>query len=545
MDNIKITYNNKTDEFPRGITVLEVSKKYSKYYKYDILAANVNDVIVSLNYVLDEDATIDFYDVSSNEGNKVYERTAILILSKAILDEYREQVRIEHSIDKGIFCALSNMTPKKLDVIKNRMHEIIEESVEIQKLNINRIKVIKYYELRKMYDKVNLLKYLSNTYITIYKLDNIYDYMYGEMAINTSYVKDFNLEYINKDGFVLMLPFTYNNNKVNKYVHHEKFFNSVMEYIDWSDKIGIRNVSDINKMLAEGKWNDLIFMSEATYNKNLLDISETISKNEDIKMVLIAGPSCSGKTTTSKKLEMFLESKGLNPVALSVDDYFKERIDTPLDEDGNKDYESINAIDTELFNDQLSRLLKGEEVILPTYNFITGQKEFKRRLKLKENAILIIEGLHSLNDELTKTIDKKNKYRIYISPLTCLNLDNHNRLNTTDNRLLRRLVRDNLRRGYNASETLDSWKRVRKGETEYVFPYQDKSDIVLNTSLIYEMNVLKVYAEPLLFSVNESDPNYIEAIRLINLLRMILPMPSASIPLDSVMREFIGNGCFE
>ena len=545
MDNIKITYNNKTDEFPRGITVLEVSKKYSKYYKYDILAANVNDVIVSLNYVLDEDATIDFYDVSSNEGNKVYERTAILILSKAILDEYREQVRIEHSIDKGIYCALNNMTPKKLDVIKNRMHEIIEESVEIQKLNINRIKVIKYYELRKMYDKVNLLKYLSNTYITIYKLDNIYDYMYGEMAINTSYVKDFNLEYINKDGFVLMLPFTYDNNKVNKYVHHEKFFNSVMEYIDWSDKIGIRNVSDINKMLAEGKWNDLIFMSEATYNKNLLDISETISKNEDIKMVLIAGPSCSGKTTTSKKLEMFLESKGLNPVALSVDDYFKERIDTPLDEDGNKDYESINAIDTELFNDQLSRLLKGEEVILPTYNFITGQKEFKRRLKLKENAILIIEGLHSLNDELTKTIDKKNKYRIYISPLTCLNLDNHNRLNTTDNRLLRRLVRDNLRRGYNASETLDSWKRVRKGETEYVFPYQDKSDIVLNTSLIYEMNVLKVYAEPLLFSVNESDPNYIEAIRLINLLRMILPMPSASIPLDSVMREFIGNGCFE
>lgn len=545
MDNIKITYNNKTDEFPRGITVLEVSKKYSKYYKYDILAANVNDVIVSLNYVLDEDATIDFYDVSSNEGNKIYERTAILILSKAILDEYREQVRIEHSIDKGIYCALSNMTPNKLDVIKNRMHEIIEESVEIQKLNINRIKVIKYYELRKMYDKVNLLKYLSNTYITIYKLDNIYDYMYGEMAINTSYVKDFNLEYINKDGFVLMLPFTYDNNKVNKYVHHEKFFNSVMEYIDWSDKIGIRNVSDINKMLAEGKWNDLIFMSEATYNKNLLDISETISKNEDIKMVLIAGPSCSGKTTTSKKLEMFLESKGLNPVALSVDDYFKERIDTPLDEDGNKDYESINAIDTELFNDQLSRLLKGEEVILPTYNFITGQKEFKRRLKLKENAILIIEGLHSLNDELTKTIDKKNKYRIYISPLTCLNLDNHNRLNTTDNRLLRRLVRDNLRRGYNASETLDSWKRVRKGETEYVFPYQDKSDIVLNTSLIYEMNVLKVYAEPLLFSVNESDPNYIEAIRLINLLRMILPMPSASIPLDSVMREFIGNGCFE
>ena len=369
--------------------------------------------------------------------------------------------------------------------------------------------------------------------------------MYGEMALNTSYITDFNLEYVNDSGFALMLPFTYDDNKVNNYTHHEKLFNSVMDYVEWSNKIGMRNVSDLNEMLSKGKWNDLIFMSEALYNKNLLDIAKTIATNKDIKMVLIAGPSCSGKTTTSKKLAMFLESEGLNPVALSVDDYFKERIETPVDENGFKDYESIDAIDTNLFNEQLNKLINGEEVVIPTYNFIKGEKEYKNKLKLKENGILIIEGLHSLNDELTKTIPSNNKYRIYISPLTSLNLDNHNRLNTTDNRLLRRIVRDNLTRGYNASDTLESWQRVRKGETKYVFPYQDKSDIVLNTSLIYEMNVLKVYAEPLLFSVDSSDPNYMEAIRLVNLLRMILPMPSTSIPLDSVMREFIGNGCFE
>lgn len=545
MDEITVIYNKEKKHYKKGISLLEISKDYEKLYQHKILAAKVNNSIEPLTYQLEEDAEIDFYDMSSNIGNKIYERTAILVLSKAVLDEYREQVRIEHSIDKGIYCTINNLTVEKLKTIKNRMKEIIEESHPIEKLNISRIKAIKYYETRKMYDKVNLLKYLSNSYVTIYKLDNIYDYMYGEMALNTSYITDFNLEYVNDSGFALMLPFTYDDNKVNNYTHHEKLFNSVMDYVEWSNKIGMRNVSDLNEMLSKGKWNDLIFMSEALYNKNLLDIAKTIATNKDIKMVLIAGPSCSGKTTTSKKLAMFLESEGLNPVALSVDDYFKERIETPVDENGFKDYESIDAIDTNLFNEQLNKLINGEEVVIPTYNFIKGEKEYKNKLKLKENGILIIEGLHSLNDELTKTIPSNNKYRIYISPLTSLNLDNHNRLNTTYNRLLRRIVRDNLTRGYNASDTLESWQRVRKGETKYVFPYQDKSDIVLNTSLIYEMNVLKVYAEPLLFSVDSSDPNYMEAIRLVNLLRMILPMPSTSIPLDSVMREFIGNGCFE
>ena len=286
-------------------------------------------------------------------------------------------------------------------------------------------------------------------------------------------------------------------------------------------------------------------MSEATYNKALLDVACEIEKKGSVKMVLIAGPSCSGKTTTSKKLQMFLEGRGLKPVVLSLDDYFKERDETPLDENGFKDFESVNAIDGELFDKQMKEMLEYKEVCIPTFNFITGKKEYKKKIKLDKDSILIIEGLHSLNDDITKSIPKENKYKIYISPLTGINIDNHNRLRTTDNRLLRRMVRDNLTRGYTASQTLESWSRVRSGETKYVFPYQDSADVVLNTSLIYEISVLKVYAEPLLYSVSEDDINYDAAIRLINILRMILPMPSSSIPLDSVLREFIGNSCFE
>jgi uridine kinase len=424
------------------------------------------------------------------------------------------------------------------------MREIVSTNYPIEKLNMNRLKMINYYQQMKQYDKAELLKYISNTFITIYRLDDVYDYMYGEMAINTSYIKYFNLEYLDDDGCVLMLPFTYDDNKVSYYVHHKKLFNSIMDYLNWSHKIGISNFPDINRLLTEGKWTDLVLMCESNQNKKLMDIAHDIATNKR-KIVLISGPSCSGKTTTSKKLKLFLEGEGVKAYMLSVDDYFKERDETPLDENGHKDYESIRAVDTKLFNKQMTQLLDGEEVLLPTYNFVTGKKEYSNKLKMNKTDILIIEGLHSLNDSLTDEISSDKKYRIYISPLTCLNLDNHNRLNTTDNRLLRRIVRDYQTRGYNASQTLECWDRVRRGETKYIFPYQDSADVVLNTSLSYEISALKVYAEPLLFSVKDDDPNYKEAIRLINMLRMILPMPSEGIPLDSIMREFIGNGCFD
>ena len=545
MDSVNIAFRGNIYKFPKNISLLEVSKNFSNQYKNEILVGRINKNIEPLDYLLTENCDIDFYDLSSFIGNKVYERSAILILVKAVKDILNEEVKVQHSIDKGIYCTINNLDLNKTNLILNRMREIVNNNMPIEKLTANRLKTMQYYNYVNMKDKEELLKYISNTYITIYKLDNIYDYMFGEMVLSTGYIKEFNLEYIKDNGCVLMFPFIFGDNKLTKYIHHNKLFDATIDYLNWSHKVGINTVADLNKKLAEGNWNDLVFISETMYNKTLIDIAKTISENKNIRIVLISGPSCSGKTTTSKKLRIYLEAQGLKPHAISVDNYFKERDETPLDSNGNKDFESINAVDINLFNEQLNKLLNYEEVTIPTFNFITGKKEYKNKLKLSQNGILIIEGLHSLNDSLTSTIGSDKKYKIYMSPLTSINLDNHNRLSTSDNRLIRRIVRDNQKRGYNASETLDQWKRVRSGETNFVFPYQDSADIVINTSLIYEMSVLKVYAEPLLFSVKENDPNYVEAIRLINELRMILPMPGSSIPLDSIIREFIGNSCFE
>lgn len=545
MDSVNITFHGNMYKFPKNISLLEVSKNFSNQYKNEILVGKINTDIEPLNTLLTENCDIDFYDLSSFIGNKVYERSAILILVKAVKDVLNEEVKVEHSIDKGIYCTINNLDLNKTNAILNRMKEIVNNNMPIEKLTANRLKTMQYYNCVNMKDKEELLKYISNTYITIYKLDNVYDYMFGEMVLSTGYIKEFYLEYIKDNGCVLMFPFIFGDNKLNKYVHHNKLFDATIDYLNWSHKVGINTVADLNKKVADGNWNDLIFISETMYNKTLIDIAKTISENKNIRIILISGPSCSGKTTTSKKLRIYLEAQGLNPHAISVDDYFKERDETPLDSNGNKDFESINAVDVNLFNEQLNKLLNYEEVNIPTFNFITGKKEYKNKLKLSQNGILIIEGLHSLNDSLTSTISSDKKYKIYMSPLTSINLDNHNRLSTSDNRLIRRIVRDNQKRGYNASETLDQWKRVRSGETNFVFPYQDSADVVINTSLIYEMSVLKVYAEPLLFSVKENDPNYVEAIRLINELRMILPMPGSNIPSDSIIREFIGNSCFE
>ena len=545
MDNVIITYKNKKYEFLKGTKLIEVSKTFEKDYKYTILGARINTDIVSLNTTLIENCELEFFDISSFIGNKIYERSAILIFVKAVKDVMDKKVRVEFSIDKGIYCKIEGLTIESMKQIEEKMREIVLKNYPIERIEVNRMKARKYYNDIGWNDKCDLLNYISNTTITMYRLSNVYDYMYGEMVPSTSYINEFKLEFLNESGCILMLPAPFNGNTVTDYVHHDKLYNAISEYTDWSSKIGITNIADLNKQLSAGKWNDLIFMCEAIQNEKLLSISRSIHDNKNIKMVLISGPSCSGKTTTSKKLQLFLKGCGLKPTVIGIDDFYKEREETPLDEFGNKDYESINALDTELFNNHLTKLLNGEEVVMPSYNFITGKKEYKNKLKMEKDGILIIEGLHSLNKILTSKIDDDKKYNIYISPLTIINIDDHNRLNTSDNRILRRMVRDNLRRGYNASETLESWKRVREGETKYVFPYQDNADVVLNTSLLYEMSVLKVFVEPLLFSVKEDDPNYNEAMRLINILRVILPMPSVGIPLDSIMREFIGNGCFE
>ena len=427
------------------------------------------------------------------------------------------------------------------------MRKIVEEDLVFTKLSVSRLDAMHFFKKRNQMDKVKVLKYISNTYINLYKLDNLYDYFYGQMAYSTKSIDSFKLTYIKGNGFVLSYPDVYNPECTLDYKHHNMIFNTFLDYTRWGNNIGISNAADLNALVSTGEFERLIHLAEAYYNSQLAYVAEQIHQNKDnIKLVLIAGPSSSGKTTTSKKLEVYLQSRGIHTHQISIDDYFVNKIDTPLDEHGQLDLESLRAVDVDLFNRHLTQLLEGEKVLLPQYNFITGEREYKNKwLQIGENDIIIIEGLHGLNEELTLSHERKNKYKIYISPLTQLNIDNHNRIYTSDTRKLRRIVRDNRHRGYSASDTLKLWSNIRNGEEKYIFPFQDDADIVINSALIYELGVLKTYAEPLLFSVEENDEMYAEALRLINFLRNLLPIPSDSVPGDSVLREFIGGSYFK
>ncbi len=366
------------------------------------------------------------------------------------------------------------------------------------------------------------------------------------MVPSTKYLDSFSLNYIDENGFVMCYPDIFNPECVLSYTHHKKLFDKFLEYTTWGRKINISNAADLNEIVSLGNYSDLIRLSETYYDSQISKIADKIYENsKNIKVVLIAGPSSSGKTTTSKKLEVYLRSKGLIPHQISIDDYFVNRENTPRDEDGELDFESVDAIDINLFNKHLLSILDGEKVLLPQYNFILGKREYKNKwLQLKENDIIIIEGLHALNDILTMSIGPNNKFKIYISPLTQLNIDNHNYIRTTDTRKLRRIIRDNKYRGHSASQTLEMWSKIKRGEEKYIFPYQDNVDAIINSALVYEIGVLKTYAEPLLFSVSEDDPMYPEALRLINFLRNFLPIPSDDVPNDSILREFIGGSVF-
>ena len=425
------------------------------------------------------------------------------------------------------------------------MFNLVKEDLSFTRVSVARIDAIKYFKKEKQMDKVRVLKYISNSYVTLYRLDDVYDYFFGEMAYSTKDIDDFKLTYINEKGFVLAYPNIYNPECTLDYVHHKLIFDKFLDYTNWGKAIGIETAADLNEVVSRGKYNEIIRLAEAHYESQLAEISEAINEKKDnVKLVLLAGPSSSGKTTTAKKLAVYLQSKGFRTHSISIDDYFYDRKDTPKKENGDYDFESIKAIDMDLFNKQLNKLLEGEKVLLPEYNFVLGKKEYKKHFQIKEKDIIIIEGLHALNDELTMAIEDKYKYKIYISPLTQLNVDNHNRIHTSDTRRLRRIIRDNKYRGHMAAETLKMWKDIREGEEKYIFPYQDSADIVINTALVYELGILKTYAEPLLFSVPEDDEVYPEALRLINFLRNFLPIPSDEVPRDSILREFIGGSGF-
>lgn len=538
-------------EFEEGTTFKTISEHFQKYYKYDILVAKVDNEIVDLNNKLTKNCKIDFFDRSSELGNSTYSRTLRLMLVYAVFNlyEHKAKMTIQFSMDNGFYCTIDNMdiTTEELDKITTELNRIKESNYEIEKTTVSRLDAIKYLNMYGKTDKVNMLKYISNTYISLYRIGEYYDYFYGRMAYSTGQINSFKLNYINSNGFVLSFPTLKEPERTRDYVHYEKLFNKFIEYTKWSNKAYIKNAADLNFVVSQAKSVELINIVEAFYNNQIFMASEEIYKKKDtVKIVLIAGPSSSGKTTTAKKLDIYLKTKGFHTYPIEVDNYYLDIDKRAKDENGELDFESLDAIDVDLFNDNLSRLLKGEEVELPKYNFVKGKREYNGNvLKLGSNDIIIIEGLHALNDKLTASIDQSKKYKIYISPLVTINLDDYNYVHTTDVRKLRRIVRDSKTRGYNASETLNRWSSISAGEYQNIFGFQETADAIINSTLLYEMGILKTYAEPLLFNMSEDDPQYPEAMRLINILRNFLPIPSDDVPKDSILREFIGGSCFE
>ena len=548
----KVTFRgNEVVEFEEGTTYKAISEHFKHNYNYDILVAKVNNNLVDLSDTLNKRCNIDFYDRSTSVGSNVYMRSARFILILAVRNILGPTAEIitEHSMDRGIFCTIRNAKINKdiVNKIYKEMKAIVEDDYMFTKLSVSRLDAIKYFKKINQMDKVNVLKYISNTYINLYRINDMYDYFHGRMAYSTKQINEFKLTYTGEDGFVLSLPDVDNPECTLDYVHHEKVFNTFLEYTKWGRILGVENAADLNRVVSQAKIGELINLAEAHYDGQLAEIADEIyTSKKNIKLILIAGPSSSGKTTTSKKLDIYLRSKGFITHPIALDDYFIDINKRPLDENGKPDFESVRALDIELFNKNLSDLLDGKKVNMPTFNFVLGKREYNSNyLQLGEKDIIIVEGLHALNDELTMSINKNQKYKIYIAPLTQMNIDHHNHVHTSDIRKLRRIVRDSKTRGYGARDTLRMWPEIKKGERENIFRFQDDADIVVNSSMIYEVGVLKTYVEPLLFNVSEDDPEYPEALRLINFLRNFLPIPSDDVPPDSVLREFIGGSCFK
>lgn len=550
METIIVTLQNgKKLEYKKDIKLYEVLENLKDDLPFDILIAKYRNEFINYNDSLTKNGTLELFDINTSLGNRTYERALTIVFKMAVYEVLGADTKVivRHSLDKGIYIDIDKkITKDKLELIKVVMKDKIAKQIPFTKIETTIQEATEYFKNIKRKDLVKTLFYNKSNYITLYKFENTYHYVLGLLPNDSGVLKYFDLTLLEGKGIVLRYPSIYNNGKIVKYTHHDNLFNSLEEYAEWGRILNINNLGDLNDSIVNTKPGELINLSESIQDYKLLKIAEAIKqKSKDIKIILMSGPSSSGKTTTARKLSLYLKTLGLNPIALSLDDYFLDREETPLDENGNYDFESLRAIDTKLFNNQISKMLKGSKVITPTFDFVKGKKTFKNAIKLEEKDILIIEGLHCLNDALLESIPRKNKYKIYISPLPFLNIDNDNRISMTDLRLLRRMVRDNRVRGYSPSQTLKSWADVRKGEEKYIFPFQDEADTIFNSTLAYELAVLKTYAEPLLFTVQEDDPEYDTALRLLQLLKFVLPMPSQDVPSVSILREFIGGSYFE
>lgn len=548
LENIKITVQGIEKEVPAGTTLLQLSKEFAQKFRFPILLARVNNSYKELSYPINNEATIEFLDLKTRIGNRTHIAGLTFLLLVAVKELYgpKANIIVQHSLDKGIYIETTFPISETLvKSIAKKMVHLVEQDLAITKVSIERVAAIRYFESIGDIAKANIMKYNTNTHITLYRIGSYYNYFYQYMPTSTEMLRDFKLTYLNDQGFILQFPTVYGDNQIKEYVHHPHMFQVFQECRDWAKLMKVETVADLNRVVSSNKIDDLIRIDETLQSNRLLNVAKQIvSLKKDKKIVLLAGPSSSGKTTTTAKLCMYLRSFGLNPKMISMDDYFLDRGEGPKNKAGEDDFECFEAVDNELMGEQISKLLKGDTVLTPVYNFIFGKKEFVKEMKLEKNDILLIEGIHALNPQVLEKVPAKNKFKIYLSALTELNIDYQNRFATTDNRLLRRIIRDSRTRGYGVENTLKMWPNVRMGEEKYIFPYQDEADVTINTALIYELGVLKTYVEPLLYSVDEDSEYYEEAKRLLNLFRLILPIPSETIPSDSIIREFIGGSCF-
>lgn len=515
----------------------------------EVIAVIIDNDITELSTKLKEDTKMKLIKIKDRMGAKIYRSGLKFLYITAIKELFGRNTNVEllHSLDKGIYTRINlELNNTMVDEIKAKMHELVKEDIRITKVVTSRKEAISYFNSVKEYEKSLTYKQMTGEMLTLYSMLDYYNYFYTKMPYSTKILTSFDLTLTTDKGVMLEYPSTFDM-KIPEYTHMPQVLNVFDNYAVWAEKLGVKYVSEVNNVVINGKIKEFIELNEIKQNNDLLEIANKIQNNiNDIKIVLIAGPSSSGKTTTCKKLALYLKSKGLNPFTLSTDDFFKDRKDTPKNEKGEYEYDIPEAIDIDLFNEKLDALLKGEETTLPTYNFLTGEKEYKHPpVSLKNRDLLIVEGIHTLNELLTSKIPRENKLKIYISPFTPLGLDRHNHVSTVDLRLIRRIVRDARTRGYNAVDTLKSWRNVRISEEKYIFPYQKEADIVLNTALIYELGILKTFAVPLLYNVNYKSEYYTEAKRIINFLKIFLNIPESALPETALLREFVGGGYFE
>ncbi len=551
-DKIKIFINDIEYEYPSNTTLLEISRDFQKDYKEQIILAFANNKLRELFKRAADNSHIRFVTTAEDAGGKTYMRGMILVMLKAFYAEFGtenvDKVSIEYTIGNGLYCDYAGKIPitkERIQAVKKRMQDIVERDIPFIKRSIGTDDAIELFRHYRMYDKEKLFRYRRVSKANIYNLDGFEDYYYGYMPPSSGMLKYFNLiEY--DTGFLLILPKKKMPTVVEAFTPQVKLFETLKEANQWAKMLEIPNVGALNDVIAQGKMNELILVQEALQEKKISDIAEMIKASGKSKFIMIAGPSSSGKTTFSYRLSIQLKAHGLKPHPIAVDNYFVDREKTPKDEKGNFNFECLQAIDVEQFNKDMTDLLNGKTVDIPNFNFLSGKREYKGNyLTLGPEDILVIEGIHGLNDALSYSLPRESKFKIYISALTQLNIDEHNRIPTTDGRLIRRMVRDARTRGASAQRTISMWPSVRRGEDENIFPFQEDADVMFNSALIYELAVLKLYAEPILFGIDRNCEEYIEAKRLLKFLDYFVGTPSEVVPQNSILKEFVGGSCFK